>query len=248
MDIATAPTQDRKDFAIPAATRVYAIGDIHGRLDLLDRLLDKIAADSADAPARKVLVSLGDMVDRGPHSARVVERLMTLHQHPPFDGFEHHNLKGNHEQLMLAFLDGANDGAMWICNGGAATLESYGITDCWAEPDALRVEFNIRLSPDQRAFLRGLETQHREGDYLFVHAGIAPQTPLEAQSEDDLLWIRGRFLTCEKDLGVRVVHGHSSVHVPEILPNRIAIDTGAWESGALTCFVGQNESVKFITT
>jgi len=226
---------------VPKNTRVYAIGDIHGRADLLDRLLKTIAKDAESAPKRRVLVTLGDYIDRGPDSAGVIERLSSLHQSPPFKNFELVFLKGNHELLMGRFLERRNDGRMWLGCGGAETLKSYGAK--WTPRDAA-----ARIPKRHRRFFSDLTLMHREGDYAFAHAGVRPGVPLDSQRAEDILWIRDRFLDATRDLGAVIVHGHTPVDVPDVLDNRIAIDTRAWASGTLTALVLEGAQQRFLST
>jgi serine/threonine protein phosphatase 1 len=225
--------------AVPAGTRVYAVGDVHGCAALLDRLHARIRDDARDAPERrKVVVYLGDYVDRGPDSAGVIDRLLD----DPLPGFETVYLKGNHEDFMLRFLDDPSVGGYWLMNGGGATLASYDVTETRpgrsAGPaDGLGDAFRARLPAAHREFLDGLRLMHREGDFVFVHAGIRPDTPLDAQTEEDLLWIREPFLGSPEDRGFVVVHGHTPVESPELLFNRINVDTGAVWTGRLTALV-----------
>lgn len=229
----------RAEAAAPPNTRIYAIGDIHGRADLLADLHRVIRDDAAAHPERdKAVVYVGDYVDRGLQSREVVELLLG----EPLQGFEAIHLKGNHEAMMLDFLDDPAVGAGWLEIGGAATLYSYGVSLDSGKPMPERLlEAQDRLRGKLPAghvdFLRGLRLQHVAGDYLFVHAGVRPGVALERQSEDDLLWIRQDFLESSDDHGKVVVHGHSITWKPEILPNRIGIDTGAFASGTLTCAV-----------
>lgn len=224
---------------VPDDSVVYAIGDVHGCADRLDALHAAIVADAATRSAkRRVLVWLGDYVDRGPDSRGVIERLLA----PP-PGFETVALKGNHEQFLLDFLADPSIGPHWMMNGGAETLASYGIpimdgcyfrADRW---DALSRALREALPPAHRRLLDRLRPSHREGDYLFVHAGIRPGTTLDEQELDDLIWIRGEFLFSEADHGAIVVHGHTISDDPQIRPNRIGIDTGAFFSDRLTALV-----------
>lgn len=233
----------------PANTRIYAIGDIHGRLDLLNTLLASIAKDSENAPQRKVLVILGDCIDRGAHSAGVVERLSTLHNQSPFDGFELRFIKGNHEQVMLEFLDGENDGQVWLAKGGGmATLNSYGISDTTLNRQELRRRAKACIPKNHRTFMRNMQGLHREGDYAYVHAGVRPNIALTHQDPNDLMWIRRPFLDYEGDFGAVIVHGHTTTDIPDVLPNRIAIDTRAWASGTLSCLVVQGLEQRFLST
>jgi serine/threonine protein phosphatase 1 len=221
---------------VPDGCVVYAIGDVHGRADLLDALHGAIVADAATrAATRRVLVWLGDYVDRGPDSRGVIDRLLA----PP-TGFETVALLGNHEQFMLDFLEDPSMGPHWMMNGGAETLTSYGIAlmdGCYFRADrweALSRALRDALPVPHRRLLDRLRPSHREGDYLFVHAGIRPGTPLDEQALDDLLWIRGEFLFSEADHGAIVVHGHTISDEPQIRPNRIGIDTGSFFSDHLT--------------
>ena len=235
---------------VPAGTRVYAIGDIHGRLDLLDRLHRMILDDVAKAPIeRPVLIYLGDYVDRGLESRQVIDRLIG----PPLAGFETVFLKGNHEELMLEFLETGESGPGWMICGGDATSYSYGVgidSSLSAEDRdaALRDKLDAALPDDHRAFLETLSIFHREGDYIFVHAGLRPGIDLDQQVADDLLWIRMPFLSSEEDHGGVVVHGHSIENEPQIRNNRIGIDTGAFATGVLTCLVLDDDTRRFLHT
>lgn len=242
--------------SVPANTRVYAIGDIHGRADLLRRLLKTIAADAASTCHKCVLVTLGDYVDRGPDSAEVLELLSTLATHPVLSTFECHFLKGNHDHMMEQFLRGNDPRKTWLKNGGRDTLASYGVEDTSADStaegelldDALQ-EQALRLIPTHhRRFLYALRLTHREGDYVFAHAGIRPGVPLAEQSADDVMWIRAPFLRSEANFGAIIVHGHTPSDVPHILKNRIAVDTRAWVSGTLTALVLDGRQQRFLST
>lgn len=236
--------------ALPPGTRVYAVGDIHGRTDLLREAHDLVRSDMARAPAaRTVVVYLGDYVDRGLESRQVIDLLLD----EPLEGVEHVYLKGNHEQFMLVFLDDHAVGANWLRNGGNATLYSYGVG--MGEAPALderliAAQAALREAVPGRhmAFLENLRLSHREGGYIFVHAGVRPGRPLEEQVEDDLLWIRDEFLNSERDMGGIVVHGHSIVPEPEVRVNRIGIDTGAFASGILTVLVLEGSGRGFLQT
>lgn len=233
-----------------AGRRLYAVGDIHGRFDLLSELLRKIRRDSESMPdARHKLIFLGDYVDRGGQSRAVLELLAG---EPPA-GFETICLAGNHEDMMLRFLEDGEGGPVWLSNGAVPTIQSYGVqaSHFLREADdfiALQSALRDAVPPRHVAFLRGLATHHEDGDYLFVHAGIRPGVPLERQSRDDLIWIRDRFLDSRADHGHTVVHGHSIRPQPELLPNRIGIDTGAYASGVLTCLVLEDDSRRLIQT
>ncbi|HUT47932.1 MAG TPA: metallophosphoesterase family protein [Alphaproteobacteria bacterium] len=265
MSRATAPAgSERADFLndadtkppyrVPEGTRVYAVGDIHGRADLLATLRKKIVKDAKKAPKkagieRKVVVYLGDYIDRGPDSFGVIEMLLD----EPLDGFEEVYLKGNHEDYMAKFLIGDGDGLGWLFNGAENTIASYGVEPGnWMdfEPEklrALRAGLFEAIPERHHAFLDRLALRHAEGGYLFVHAGIRPEVPLAAQDDEDLMWIREDFLDSEADHMARVVHGHTISWTPEFLPNRIGIDTGAFVSGVLTALVVEGAETRVIT-
>jgi serine/threonine protein phosphatase 1 len=232
---------------VPDGTRAYAIGDIHGRLDLLVEIERRIADDAAASPAaRHALVYLGDYVDRGNQSREVVDRLIDL----PLPGFERVLLLGNHEESMLQFLVDVQIGPAWLAYGGAATLLSYGIRPPDSDRDFVRVQEELRAKLPERhlAFLRGLKLRHVEGDYYFVHAGVRPGIPLDDQRPEDLLWIRDEFLLSPRDFGKIIVHGHTITKTPDIKRNRIGIDTGAFASGTLTSLVLQGDAWSFLQT
>lgn len=234
----------------PADTRVYVVGDIHGRVDLLTRLHDRIRDDVATSTkSRNVIVYLGDYVDRGETSKTVIDLFLD----EPLDGFERVFLKGNHEEMMLGFLDNAPVGAMWLFNGGDATVYSYGVRmESPSTVDHRYFEMQQALRekvPDRHlSFLRGLALYHIEGDYLFVHAGIQPGVPIESQSSENLLWIREEFITSRADHGHCVVHGHTIFQQPDIRPNRIGIDTGAYFTNVLSCLVLEGTEQRLIQT
>jgi serine/threonine protein phosphatase 1 len=234
----------------PAGSRVYAIGDIHGCLGLLKTLHERIAADAErHAGCRRVIVYLGDYVDRGLDSRGVIDLLLS----EPLPGFERIHLKGNHEDTVLRFLEDEQVGPGWLAYGGAPTLYSYGIQppDSATDADGLaraREELAQKLPPDHLAFLRELVLTHEEGGYLFVHAGLRPAVALESQDPEDLMWIRDEFLRSDEDFGRVVVHGHSITDEPEVRVNRIGIDTGAFASGRLTCLVLDGPTRSIIST
>ena len=234
----------------PAGTRVYAVGDIHGRIDLLRDLHHAMADDMRRCRAgRKVVVYIGDYVDRGAGSREVIELIANR----PLAGFETVCLTGNHEEMMLTFLDDAAIGPTWLSNGGGATLASYGIDVTAAIRTGggvvrLQQELARSLPATHLAFLRALLPYHVEGDYAFVHAGIVPGRKLADQERADLLWIREEFLNSDADHGACVVHGHTIVREAEIHPNRIAIDTGACFTDRLTCLVLEGDERRFLHT
>jgi serine/threonine protein phosphatase 1 len=235
----------------PEGCRIYAVGDIHGHADLLDRMLGIIGKDLDRYPpaGRVITVFLGDYVDRGPASRDVIDRLIGLRER----GEDVVLLKGNHEVLFEGFLKSENDDDdNYLClNGGMATLSSYGVKSAGGGRAALDAMRHLALAavPDEhKRFLASLSLSARFGDYFFVHAGVRPGVPLEEQSPDDLLWIRGEFLRHSGSFGAVVVHGHTPVDAPVRLPNRIGIDTGAFFTGRLTSAVLEGESVRFLST
>lgn len=235
---------------VPDGRRVYVVGDVHGRADLLRKLHERILEDAKTfADGRTVVVYLGDYVDRGPQSREVIDLLLD----EPLTGFEAVYLKGNHEQFLLEFLADASVGPIWMFNGGDATLYSYkvGRTGPWSGDEALRrlqADFRANLPERHLEFFRSLGLSHVEGDYLFVHAGIRPGVAFEEQKEFDLLWIREEFLHSQADHGRVVVHGHTIAPDPDVRANRIGIDTGAFASGRLTCLILEGESRTFLQT
>lgn len=233
---------------IPAGLRVYAIGDIHGRADLLDEIARKIDADLKAKPvANATAVFLGDYVDRGPRSRQMLERLAARDFPIPFVA-----LRGNHEQMMLNFLADPAYLATWRQFGGFEALHSFGIDLRDAREgkgyEAVHAELLDALQPQARTFLEGIGTSHQCGDYFFCHAGVRPNVPLQAQQDKDLLWIRDDFLSSAAYHGKVIVHGHTPVSEPDERPNRINIDTGAYMSGRLTCLVLEENTRRFLST
>lgn len=235
---------------VPDDIRVYAIGDIHGRADLLSEMMQRITRDSNAAPPVRetILVFVGDYVDRGADSAGVIDQLVAL---KGGDRFKTHLLKGNHEVMFLDFLAEPSAFFQWAANGGVTTLESYDIDVAAVpedSPERLR-HMALETIPDEHLkLLRSLETSVIIGDYMFAHAGVRPGVPLDAQLERDLIWIREPFLDYQGDLGKVVIHGHTPVPEPEIRANRIDIDTLAWRSGMLTALVLEGANRRFLQT
>jgi serine/threonine protein phosphatase 1 len=222
---------------LPRGRRVYAVGDIHGRRDKLMALQALIAADfSARPTGSAVVVYLGDYINQGPDSAGVVEMLSNG---PPIPGIPVVNLLGDHERMLLDALDGDRAAATdWLWAGGNEALASWGLA-----ADLPREEWEPALPPGHVRWFRGLSLTHREGNYLFVHAGVRPGVPLVEQSRDDLVSMRQPFLSTEQDLGGIIVHGHSSNPSVLIATNRIGLDTGAGIGGKLTCAVLEDDLV-----
>jgi serine/threonine protein phosphatase 1 len=232
----------------PDDLRLYAIGDIHGRLDLLRQAHGRIAADLARRPCRRFrIIHLGDVIDRGPDSAGVVEHLIEFCR----DG-DATVLAGNHDLYAPAFLkDPGEVGEHWLAFGGLETLASYGV-EAYAPGTGmrsfkqLRKAFEAALPPAHRVFFDSLAFTERHGDFLFVHAGVRPGVKLEKQKIADLTWIREPFLSHDGDFGAVVVHGHTIAPAPVVRPNRIGIDTKAYASGRLTCLAIEGAEKGFI--
>lgn len=229
------------------ASRLYVIGDIHGRADLLERMVETIARDLEATPIAECLtVTLGDYVDRGPDSRKVIELLANNPFRTNFVA-----LKGNHEAILERFLLDPLVADQWRHDGGLETLSSYGVdvSRMIRGEDFARAAIELRAALPQLhlEFLASLEVSLIVGPYFLCHAGVRPGVPLARQSEDDLLWIRSEFLISNADWGKIVVHGHTPVEVPEIHPNRINIDTGAYITGRLTCAVLEANQVRFLT-
>src|SRR5437588_3375552 len=228
--------------------RLYVIGDIHGRSDLLDRMIGDISRDLDGNPvAESLTVTLGDYVDRGPDSRGVLDRLVCNPFPTRFVA-----LKGNHEVLFETFMRDPSVADHWRRLGGLETLQSYGVA-----VGQVMMGKNYREAAEalQAAvplahfeFLASLKTSLMVGQYFLCHAGVRPGVSLERQSADDLLWIRGPFLDSNADFGKIVVHGHTPSEMPQVLPNRINIDTGAFMTGRLTCVVLERDRVRFIST
>jgi serine/threonine protein phosphatase 1 len=220
--------------AIPAGRRVYAIGDVHGRLDLLDTLLDAIEKDdAARPPAAVTLVLLGDLIDRGPDSRAVVDRVRR-----GVSWAETVAVMGNHEAVMLHALAGECDTLEnWLRFGGQATLAAWGVDPLLIAEgtlDQILDAARVAVPPADREWLAAMAPGIRIGDYYFVHAGIRPGIALDRQDGEDLLWIREPFLDSRRRHEAMVVHGHSICETVEMRSNRIGIDTGAYASGRLT--------------
>jgi serine/threonine protein phosphatase 1 len=243
---ALAPPVQKAKPRIPAGIRVYAIGDIHGRLDLLETLFERIDASVKAYPIKHALhVFLGDYIDRGPNSREVIDALIARkRQHAIV------YLKGNHESYAVQFLGDPTVLSEWTSAGGINTLLSYGVKpptrDKPRHEREVAAAFSEALPDNHRQFLRSLGLSFTCGDYFFAHAGVRPGIPLREQREHDLLWIREDFLLYEEDFGKIIVHGHTPALKPDIRPNRINIDTGAYATGRLTCLVLQGERMAII--
>lgn len=217
--------------------RIYAVGDIHGRLDLLQQVMRLINEDRQDTTYTCQIIFLGDYIDRGLNSRGVIDFLLTQHS------ADHIFLRGNHEQVMQRVLQDYDTdlAANWMRFGGREAVLSYGV-----KPPMLPSLANIKTMIDQlRAavpaahaeFLTALRNSHTVGDYYFCHAGVRPGIPLEAQNENDLMWIRADFMPHTGTYEKMVVHGHTITDTVDVQPNRIGIDTGAYATGQLTALV-----------
>jgi serine/threonine protein phosphatase 1 len=231
--------------AVPADHFVVAIGDVHGRLDLVDALWARVdAASRLSSARRRILIFIGDYIDRGSQSRELVDRLLE-----GFTGFETVVLKGNHDDTLLQFLIDPTVGEAWRNFGGLDTLASYGVTHtqgkAWAQT---RSEFAAALPVAHLEFFKNLKLNRTIGDYLFVHAGIRPRVALEEQTEQDMLWIRDEFLDSAVNFGRVVVHGHTPTKAPVVRPNRIGIDTGAYMTDNLTALVLEGRTRRFLST
>ncbi len=237
----------------PQGQCLYAIGDIHGRYDLLCNLLDQIDADAANLPTgvEPTLIFLGDYIDRGLQSRQVIECLMSSR----LEAYKTVFLFGNHEEAMLRFLEDPNFGAKWVQYGGGETLMSYGLQPprgaAAANPDAwygLWEQFRNALPPEQVSFLRDMKHYFTAGDYLFVHAGLRPNISLEEQNVQDMLWIRDEFLNDTSDFSHLIVHGHTPADDPYLDNRRMGLDTGAYNTGILTAARFINSDISVIST
>ena len=233
----------------PRGHRAYVVGDIHGRLDLLDRLLERIHRELVHRPARNTLiVFVGDLIDRGPNSAQVVERLRT-YRHA---GVRTVFLLGNHEEVLLRILQGdISVLSSWLSFGGKECLRSYGVNPREvAKGSDLEALAMVRsaIPEEQVKFLKTFADTCRFGDYLFVHAGIRPGVELDRQLQSDLRWIREPFLFDETDHGFIVVHGHTISNEVEERNNRIGIDTGAYKTNVLTALAIEGDQRWYVDT
>jgi serine/threonine protein phosphatase 1 len=243
------PRHERKAPSVPDGYRIYAVGDIHGCDALLAELLSRIETEiAARPPASTIIVFLGDLIDRGPDSSAVVERLRTY----GLPGVRLIFLAGNHEEVLLRILDGDEElVADWLRFGGAECMQSYGV-----DPKRLKrlsparavAAIRAAIPPAHASFLESFDDTFRAGDYVFVHAGIRPGLPIDEQAQADLRWIREPFLKDLSDHGFVVVHGHTIGERVAELPNRIGIDTGAYKSGVLTAMAAEGPERWFLQT
>jgi serine/threonine protein phosphatase 1 len=242
-----APQTQGQPAQVPNGMRVYAIGDVHGRADLLAQLFTGIDADLEANPAsRAVHVFLGDYIDRGPDSREVLDALIVRSQR-----HETIFLKGNHEVLIEQFLQKPRTLELWRHVGGFQTLLSYGIKPSF-NPDAAEQTIIARqladiLPPAHRQFFENLQRCFICGDFFFVHAGVRPGVPLSQQKDEDLFWIRERFLNSEEKFEKIIVHGHTPVAEVEFHSNRINVDTGAFATGQLSCLRIEADTILWFT-
>ena len=233
---------------VPDNHRIYCIGDIHGRADLLTLLHEKIKIDAELYQSKKTIIYLGDYIDRGDDSRQVIEILLSN----PLTDFEAIYLKGNHEQAMLDFIKYPVAAAAWLSFGGREALNSYGIAlmHIPGKKDlaGLAQKLDDKLPDSHRTFLENTQHFWQCGSYYFVHAGIRPDIALDKQNYEDQLWIRDDFLESKRNHGSIIVHGHSITPEPEVRPNRIGIDTGAFSTGVLTCLVLEDDQQRFLQT
>ncbi len=222
----------------------YAIGDIHGRDDLFEKMIERIRGDSALLGERPVIVLLGDYIDRGASSREVLDRILSL-EHA--DWCDLVALLGNHEETLLNFLSDASCGPAWVEYGASATLASYGVYTpaMRTDPEAweqVREDLVTAVPPAHVDLLKRMRLTYRDGDYFFVHAGVRPDVPLEAQGAEDFLWIRGAFLQARQACEYVVVHGHTPAEAPANDRWRVGLDTGAYATGTLTAMRFKEES------
>ncbi|WP_345167016.1 metallophosphoesterase family protein [Sphingomonas daechungensis] len=234
-------------YGVPRGVCVYAIGDVHGCLEPLERLLEKIERDLRTHDFQSHLVLLGDLIDRGPQSAGVIERL----RHAPAPVDRVHFVMGNHEESMLNCLAGdIRAYEPWLRYGGVETLQSYGLDshDILAEGFDVGAAIKAAVPASHRNFIRKFKDQVRIGDCLFVHAGIRPGIPLDQQVPADLHWIRKEFLGDASDHGVTVIHGHTIVPRVQVRTNRVAVDTGCYLTGELSAVRVERTAVSILTS
>jgi len=234
---------------LPKGHRVYAIGDIHGRLDLLLELIEIINQDMSTHPkTQNTVVFLGDYVDRGPDSAGVIEYLSTL----SIPDVECIFLMGNHEKYVMDLTTLSVPFHIWLKNGGGETLKSYNVNADIKDDlfDALAIQEALKQAIPEHHwdFFEQLKIFWQKGSVFFAHAGIDPTRPLNQQNGQDLIWIREEFLHSERDHGALIVHGHTPHYEPEVMRNRINVDTGAWKSDYLTALALEDGQCRFLST
>jgi len=244
------PNKSNKPHKTPDNTIIYAIGDIHGRFDLLQQMHKLILQDiDAYKDYQKIVIYLGDYIDRGTNSKEVIECLINN----PLIDFKKLYLKGNHENAMLGFMTNPVETEAWMFWGGDSTLISYGV-DLYQENGEknnikkLSMDLQNKLPEQHKDFLRQLKLFHLEGDYMFVHAGVRPGIDLMMQKEEDLIMIRNEFIFAPDNFEKTIVFGHTIFREPFVSNRRIGLDTGAYASGRLTAGVFESDNVRFINT
>jgi serine/threonine protein phosphatase 1 len=242
----------RKPASIPDGSRVYAVGDVHGRLDLLQKIWRMMEADARGADKRTTIVFLGDYVDRGPDSKGVVDFLLEAKLQAKSQQREVVCLRGNHDQSILDFIADAGFYEAWWPYGAPETLLSYGVAPpAFDAPEALeeaRRNFMANCPLEHIRFFQDLPYSHSIGGYMFVHAGVRPGIPLGEQDSHDLLWIRDEFLTWRRPFAKVIVHGHTPQGVATREENRIGIDTAAYETDRLSAAVLEGTECRFLST
>lgn len=240
--------------AVPDSVRVYAVGDVHGRHDLLIKLFAQIEADAREAPEQQCeLIFLGDYIDRGLYVRQTLDWLIEFPQRAESKNFRLTCLRGNHEELLLKFLKDPDSGQVWLENGAYETLLSFGLKLSSPRPKPetfkhLSEQLHSKLEGKYLKFLSERGLARTVGDYFFCHAGIDPDRPIKSQQSQSLLWIRDRFLQSDKKFEKIIVHGHSISALPDVRPNRIGIDTGAYGTGRLTALVLSGNNRRFLHT
>jgi len=244
---ARAPTASQRYRFSDTSVRIAAIGDLHGRIDLVHQLAPQLDQLAQDPDRRLIEVYLGDYIDRGPRSNAIIEYLMQRSQLTDRTVI---CLLGNHEQALLAGLESDRGFERWIEFGGRPTIASYGVALSPSIEGTKRVReaFASSFPAEHADFLKSLRLHYSHAEFLFVHAGLRPGVPLAEQKVNDLLWIRDSFLRSHANFGAIVVHGHSPTVHPEFRPNRIGIDTGAYYSSTLTCLLVTSGEVSVLQT
>lgn len=238
---------EKEGRTIPDGLRVYAIGDVHGCLVQLNSLLALIAEDCANSATRFQIIFLGDYVDRGPDSKGVIDTMLAMREK-----LNVCFIRGNHDQVMLDFLEDPALYRNWRDFGGRETLLSYGVTPPLFDNERVFTEardaLRVALPENHLRFLNELEYSVEIGGYYFTHAGVRPSVPLDRQMPEDLMWIRDEFLLSDADFGKIVVHGHSPMEAPVQRFNRISVDTGAYATGHLSAAVLEGTTCRFLST